>query len=332
MDKNKFKLPALIALILIFAVSITACGKGGKHGKDGKWSNGQDDTYSTLGSEYDELHNGQNPYADSLNSGNGSGGKYGSASRDTTALKNFSYTWTDSRDIPPVIIVVDDFGAADGSLLQGFADLPPEVVFAILPDLPNTKKTAQIASQHGHEVLIHAPMEAISSTTKPGDRYIKTNQDDATITAMLDSFHEQIPNAIGLNNHMGSAATSDKNVMAVVLKHLNSKGLFFMDSMTSGSSVGYKLAYSLGYKSIRRDIFLDVPDNTDATIASKISELGKYKGRTQPIVIITHCHNQAKLNALRTFISQIKAMGVNITSFSRGYAAGAMPSYVMSLD
>jgi len=329
MDKNRFRLPAQIALILIVLIAVSACGKGNKDRDSGRDGMNGESQYTELEPGIDDPDGAPGTGTDSLSS---SINKSGIASRDTTTLKNFTYTWTDSKDIPPVIIVVDDFGMADGSLLQGFAELPSEVVFAVLPDLPKTQRSAQIASQYGHEVLIHAPMQPVSTKENPGKRYIKSGDDDATVISMLDSFHSQIPNAIGVNNHMGSAATADKSLMSVVLRHLNSKGMIFMDSMTSGSSVGYKMAHTLGYPSIRRDMFLDVPDNSDATLASKISELGRFKGRSQPIVIITHCHNQAKLTALRTFIAQIQAMGVKLTSFSRAYAAATLPSNTLCLD
>lgn len=239
-------------------------------------------------------------------------------------LKQFTYSWTDSKEIPPVIVIVDDFGYAGGSLLQGFADLPQEVVFAILPDLPYTAKSAQVAAETGRDAIIHIPMEAAQSSTSPGKRYLKTGQDAQTVKDMLDAFITQIPNAIAANNHMGSTATSNRELMTTVLNHLNDKGLYFVDSVTIGSTVAYNLAHTLGYKSIRRNMFLDVPDNSDATLAQKISELGRYKGRKEPIVIITHCHNQSKLDALKKFLRQIDDMGVKLTSLSRYYGSLAL--------
>ena len=244
--------------------------------------------------------------------------------QDLSDLKHFKYIWTDADEIPPVIVIVDDFGYAGGSLLQGFADLPPEVVFAILPDLPYTARSAQIAAETGHDVIIHVPMEAKLAKTSPGERYLKPGQDEQTVKDMLDAFITQIPNAIAANNHMGSTATSNRELMTTVLHHLNDRGLYFIDSVTTGKTVGYHLAHTLGYKSIRRNIFLDVPDNTDATLAQRVSDLGKYKGRKEPVIIITHCHNHSKLNALKKFLKQIDEMGVQLTSLSRYYGSVAL--------
>jgi polysaccharide deacetylase 2 family uncharacterized protein YibQ len=229
-------------------------------------------------------------------------------------LAGYKYTWTDSEDIPRIVVIVDDFGQST-ALLKDYAELPPEVVFAVLPDLPATKKAGEMAAQYGHEVIIHVPMQPKSSDN-PGKTYIKTSSTEDDISSMLSSFHSQLPMAIGVNNHMGSAVTSDRDAMEMVFRQLHNQGLFFVDSYTSGESVGPSLARSLGYPALKRDIFLDVPDNTDATLASKISSLGKYKGRREPIIIITHCHNRGKLESLRKFITQIQGMGLKLTTLS----------------
>lgn len=324
MEKNKVNLAlrCLIA-VAILITALAACGK----------KNGSNDYDSANGNLPDLEHQGEliaereipaDTLADSLSAlkKQTTEPSYSNAAYDSIKLKEHRYTWTDSKDIPPVIIIVDDFGMADGDLLQGFADLPKEVAFAILPDLPKTKKSANLAVQTGHDVIIHVPMEAKMAKISPGVRHLKTTQDEKTITDMLDAFYEQLPMAIGANNHMGSSATNDKYLMSVVLNHLNSRGLFFIDSGTIGNSVAYKLAATLGFKSIKRDLFLDVPDNTDATIAARISDLGRYKGRKEPVIIITHCHNKAKLHALQKFIAQITAMGVRLTSLSQAYLGG----------
>ncbi|MDZ4181373.1 MAG: divergent polysaccharide deacetylase family protein [Candidatus Cloacimonadaceae bacterium] len=247
--------------------------------------------------------------------------KYLPETKDSIDLGSFQYTWTDSRDIPPVVIIVDDFGYAGGDLLKGFAELPPAVVFAVLPDLRNTQKSAEIAVKYGHEVIIHIPMEAVAAKIKPGDRYLKRSNSEEEIIAMLNDFHAQMPMAIAANNHMGSSATDNKYLMNIVLNHLNSKNLYFIDSVTSSNTIAYKLARNLGYRGIRRDLFLDVPDNSNATIAARISQLGSFRGRQEPVVIITHCHNMSKLNALKKFIDQITLKGVRIISLAEAYPA-----------
>lgn len=232
-------------------------------------------------------------------------------------LAKFSYTWNDSEDMPDVVIIVDDFGNDGGALLRDFAQLPSEVVFAVLPDLPFTKKAGELAAQNGHEVLIHTPMQAVSNTSATGSKYIKSTSTAEEINAILADFHAQLPMASAANNHTGSSVTANKEAMTAILKQLHALGLYFVDSATTGVSLAPSLARSMGYPALKRDIFLDVPDMSDATLASKISSLSKYKGRQEPVIIITHCHNRAKLEGLQKFIAQIQGMGLRLTTLAR---------------
>jgi uncharacterized protein len=231
-----------------------------------------------------------------------------------TALQSYEYSWNESDDMPDVVIIIDDFGNSAGQLLADFGDLPPEIVFAVLPDLPHTRTAADTAIKGGHEVIIHIPMEAENSSINPGEKYIAKDMKAGEIQDILSDFVSQLPMAIAANNHMGSAATANRSTMNKVLSILKQEQLFFIDSATTAQSAVYTAAQEQGVFTARRDIFLDVPDVSDATLAKKIQDLGRYKGRREPVVIITHCHNREKLEALQKFITQITAMGIRIVS------------------
>jgi polysaccharide deacetylase 2 family uncharacterized protein YibQ len=230
--------------------------------------------------------------------------------------KPYTYHWNDSGEIPPVSIIIDDFGNVDKELLQGFLTLDKNVTFAVLPDLPQTEKTARQANLYGHEVILHVPMEAIDKNQNPGKRYLKSGINDSAIIDIINSFLDQVPNAIGINNHMGSGATSDIDIMMPVMKVLNEKDLLFLDSRTTASTKAAMAAleYSVNYTA--RDIFLDVPDNSSLTLNQKLRDLEKFRGRLEPVIIITHCHNASKLEAVRTFITQLKGLGIKLIPLS----------------
>jgi polysaccharide deacetylase 2 family uncharacterized protein YibQ len=234
------------------------------------------------------------------------------ASPSMAKIQSYQYTWSENDNLPPMVIVIDDFGQTGGELLQDFAKLPSQIAFAILPDLPQTRTTAQLADKTGHEVLIHIPMQAENSSISPGKRYLKSGMESSNISELLGEFYLQMPNAIAANNHMGSATTADYNTMFAVLSELREMGLFFLDSATTAKSAVPSAAKKLGINTAKRDIFLDVPDVSDATLISKIQSLGKFKGRNEPIVVITHCHNRNKLVALQKFIAQITDMGIEL--------------------
>lgn len=232
--------------------------------------------------------------------------------QEQSPLAKYQYSWGLGDEMPELVIIVDDFGNSAGALLEGFADLPPEIVFAVIPDLPHSKKAAETGANKGHEIILHLPMEAENSSISAGERYISKDMDEEEIAALIDSFLSQMPMAIGANNHMGSASTANLATMNSVLKQFKKRKMLFVDSATTAKSTVYPASVEQGMPFIKRDIFLDVPDISDKTLAAKIQELSKYKGRKEPVVIITHCHNKEKLRGLEKFITQVKSMGVKI--------------------
>jgi polysaccharide deacetylase 2 family uncharacterized protein YibQ len=62
----------------------------------------------------------------------------------------------------------------------------------------------------------------------------------------------------GVNNHMGSRFTEYSEGMRQVMEVLAERGLYFVDSLTSPRSVGYRMAKEMGVRAYRRDVFLDV--------------------------------------------------------------------------
>ena len=235
---------------------------------------------------------------------------------DTSLIQRFQYTYSDTLTKPPILIIVDDFGYATGSLLEGFAQLPPEVNFAILPDLQYTQAAVDKAILTNHDIMIHIPMESLDASIKPGERYIKHGMTGEEVFELINDFFAQMPTAIAANQHMGSTTTADPVLMRYVLRSLDKLGLVFLDSATTSKMVSVGVARELGLFSMMRDIFLDVPDNSDSTLVEKLRVLPRFNGRTEPIVIITHCHNRYKLEALQKFITQIKAMGYELISLS----------------
>ncbi len=64
-----------------------------------------------------------------------------------------------------------------------------------------------------------------------------------------------VSHAIGMNNHMGSAATADAELMRKLMQELKVQDLFFLDSRTIGRSVAGKIAKEYGVQSLDRHIF-----------------------------------------------------------------------------
>jgi len=171
-----------------------------------------------------------------------------------------------------VAIVIDDFGQ-DLSMAKRFLNIPISITFSILPGLKHSREIAELATVHGHEVMIHMPMEPEGYPEKnPGPGALLVSMSRRQIEESLDDAFRENPYAKGINNHMGSRFTASKEQMERVLSRLKKQGLYFLDSYTSPNSVGVQLAKRMGVATIKRDIFLDhVP--TETFVRKQIREL-----------------------------------------------------------
>jgi hypothetical protein len=136
-------------------------------------------------------------------------------------LRHDSSVYKDSQVQKTITIVVDDFGAIGGKLLDGFFELDKEVVFAIFPEEANSISTMQRATAQGRDTIIHVPMEPIGyPRVNPGKNAILVQHKEDRIEKQLSGFINKMPDCIGINNHMGSLATTDPDVMQVVMNTL----------------------------------------------------------------------------------------------------------------
>lgn len=216
-----------------------------------------------------------------------------------------------------IAIIVDDFGNYNSNLLTGFAQTNPAICFAILPGSRYAKETMQIARQYGHESIIHVPMEPLKYPKEnPGDDAIFVQHSAGEITRRLERFINQLPYCIGINNHMGSFATSDETTMQVVMQTLKKHNLLFIDSRTANSSVAYQVAQRNMVKSYKRDVFLDEPDLSAATMTKKVSDCIEAARIKLYVIAIMHCHSQAHLDYLNKFVETIQKNGFDLVSVS----------------
>ncbi|MEW5949755.1 MAG: divergent polysaccharide deacetylase family protein [Thermodesulfobacteriota bacterium] len=194
-----------------------------------------------------------------------------------------------TSSLPQVAIVIDDLGY-NPRIDAAFIKLDAPISFSFLPFGPHTKETARLAHNCGKDVLLHLPMEAASSPeSKVGPGALFLNMDGGAIAAQIQADMEAVPYVKGINNHMGSKFTADAGKMEIVLREIQKKGLFYLDSRTTPLTRGLSVARSMGVRSAERDVFLDNEQELNAVraqIARLISE-----ARTQGSAIgIGHPH------------------------------------------
>ncbi|WP_155987923.1 divergent polysaccharide deacetylase family protein [Gorillibacterium massiliense] len=206
-----------------------------------------------------------------------------------------------------IAIVIDDLGNG----MQGTQDmlnLPIPLTVAIMPFLPTSKQDAEAAFKKGHEVLVHMPMEPFhgkKSWLGPGA--ITTDLTDDEIRKRVEGAIANVPHAIGINNHMGSKATSDPRVMAVIMQVCREKGLFFLDSKTTPTSKAPEESTRAGVPLLQNGLFLD-DVYTHAHVSKQIRLLFEKSRKEADLIVIGHVGVPGKItsSALREAIPALQ--------------------------
>ena len=169
----------------------------------------------------------------------------------------------DQDTLGVIVLVIDDFGYRNDNISDGFLNLSIPITCAIIPGHSASKKFAEKAVSYGKEVIIHMPME--SENYSPGEDEYKllTSMTSELLENKLIQAFESLPEAIGMNNHQGSKATSDSKTMTVLASVLKDRGKYFIDSRTSSLTIGEKTMISFGVPTARRNIFLDNNNDLD---------------------------------------------------------------------
>ncbi|WP_208950124.1 divergent polysaccharide deacetylase family protein [Rahnella sp. ChDrAdgB13] len=184
-------------------------------------------------------------------------------------------------------ILIDDFGYRqheENQVLQ----MPKAVSVAIFPNAPDSQMMMNKAHQQGREILIHLPMAPLSK--QPLERNTLTpSMSAAEVKRIVDQAISNIPYAIGINNHMGSAMTSSLTGMENVMQAMNAHNLFFLDSMTIGNTQSMKAAQGTRVKVIKRNVFLDDVQN-EAEIRRQFERAIQLARKNGYAIAIGHPH------------------------------------------
>ncbi|MDF2721374.1 MAG: protein of unknown function YibQ [Paenibacillus sp.] len=195
-----------------------------------------------------------------------------------------------------VAIVIDDFGN-DMSGTPEMMAAPIKLTVAIMPFLQSTKRDAEWAHRLGHDVIVHLPMEPLRGRKAwLGPGAIMTDLTDDEIRSRVEAAIDEVPYAVGINNHMGSKATADERVMRIVLEVCKKRGLFFLDSKTNYRSVVGKIGAELGVPVIKNELFLDDVASS-AQILRQLQLAQKYANEHETCVAIGHVGISGKKTA-----------------------------------
>ncbi|MFT5708009.1 MAG: polysaccharide deacetylase 2 family uncharacterized protein YibQ [Oceanospirillaceae bacterium] len=211
-----------------------------------------------------------------------------------------------------LILLIDDMGNSQASN-QAALDLPGAVSFAFLPYGHFSKRFAIEARKRNKDVLLHAPMQSINNNPL-GAGGLTSDMSEADFKQTLNKNIDALPSLVGVNNHMGSKLTALNLPMQWTMEVVKQRGLFFVDSKTTGKSVAWKQAQKAGVNSLKRDVFLDHELSLQAIQKqfAKAKAIAKDYGR---VLVIAHPHT-ITLQFLKQQLPLLKGQQIELVSLS----------------
>ncbi len=220
-------------------------------------------------------------------------------------------------------VVIDDFGYhAEGT--EEMLALRIPFTAAVMPFHKSTQQDAADAAAAGKEVILHMPMESLTGKAEwVGEKGIFVSMNEAQTEAVLLEALSQVPQAVGMNNHMGSAVVQSDTHMTAVAKVLAAYDLFFLDSMTTAQTCAEACCAAEGVTCVKRDVFLDSTDDVE-----KVKENLRLAAQTAlecgGAVAIGHVGPEGgsiTAEALAECAAQIEAAGVRFVTLGEYIAA-----------
>lgn len=214
-----------------------------------------------------------------------------------------------------IVIVIDDFGYHERDLVKQFLRLPFAVTYAIIPGLPHSQSIARKLARAGKTVIVHMPMEAMEKQVETNGFELNVGMSSQEIRSRVRNAMALLPQAVGMNNHMGSRATQDEALLRALCEELRAANWCFLDSRTIETTKAFATAQTYGLDAALNDTFLDSIEELEAVRKKiwRLAEIAKARGAA---VGIGHPY-QITLQALQEIVPQLQERGFEFITLER---------------
>jgi polysaccharide deacetylase 2 family uncharacterized protein YibQ len=231
--------------------------------------------------------------------------------------------WVRNAAIPPqlsgrpmIAVVIDDLGLnrRNTAIVN---QLPGPLTLAFLPYAGELKRQTEAARAAGHELLLHMPMEPVGQDWPGPDALLVSLGPDQFAERLRENL-ESFSGFVGLNNHMGSLLTADREHMALIMAELRRRDLLFLDSKTTARSIASAEAVRQGVPSVERDVFLDNKIDLEHVLRqlARTEQVARERGLA---VAIGHPHD-ITISALRRWLPTLEQRGFALVPISTAVA------------
>lgn len=200
-----------------------------------------------------------------------------------------------------ISLILDDAGE-NMALARQCMDLPYPVIFSIWPESTHAVMVAVLAHEKGLPVYLHQPMEALPRNGQKVDIGKSGLYTSMTYEQMRDVLYQNLlslPYVQGMNNHMGSKFSLDKNAIIKFYKAVQDIKPYFLvlDSITTPQSKIYRIGKENGFLVAKRDIFID-NEADKKSILQELDHAHELAKKHKRVVVIGHVR-KATVQALK---------------------------------
>jgi len=218
---------------------------------------------------------------------------------------------------PAIAIIIDDLGFRMNED-QAVLGLDQRIGVAVIPNAPQARSVAKQAAAQQRTVLVHLPLAQGPDGDCDAPVCPLREWSSERVRQHLAWAFGEVHGAVGLNNHQGSHFTADPAAIRRLLEGLPLFSLdqpetpFVLDSRTTpGSQLG-ELAASAGFRTARRDVFLD-HDRSPAAMQQAWRAAIELAHRQGQAVVIAHPHPET-IEFLDQALAELAEQGIRLVA------------------
>jgi len=219
----------------------------------------------------------------------------------------------DTGRAPMIAVIIDDVGVNQPRSREAVR-LPGPLTIAVIPYGNHLRAHVAEARGHGHEIMVHIPMEPLDPGADPGPNALLTSLGSEELLRRLRWDLDRFDGYVGVSNHMGSRFTTWDKGMRLVMREMHRRGLLYVDSWTHNRSLGMPMSRRYRVPNAARDVFID-HDITEDMIRRRLGKLERIARRRGYAVGIAHPY-ALSMRILREWIVAVEARGFRLVPIS----------------
>ena len=216
---------------------------------------------------------------------------------------------------PRVALIISGLGQSAAATEAAIQRLPGGVTLAYTAYARNLPQWVSLSRAAGHEVLLTLPMEPVGyPANDPGPYTLLSGLSEADNRARLHWLMTRFTGYVGVVNLMGSRFTTEPGPLQPVLAELNRRGLLFVDSRSSLSSVAGKMAGEMKLPRAINNRFIDTKAARDE-IDRQLEELEKI-ARSEGVALGIGAPYPVTIERVARWTQELDAKGIALAPVS----------------